>query len=176
LTDGELGASRARAIAGSIGFLVVAPGVMAGVIPWLITGWDANGWWLPLRMMGVAIAAGGVAVLIDSFARFALEGLGTPAPPAPTDRLIVTGPYRFVRNPMYVAVTSLIVGQGLLFGSPALFAYAAAFAGITAAFVHAYEEPTLLRAYGAEYETYRGQVPGWWPRLTAWSPTDRDER
>jgi protein-S-isoprenylcysteine O-methyltransferase Ste14 len=148
---------------------------MAGFIPWLVTDWDANEWWLPLRVLGVAIAAGGLAVLLESFARFALEGLGTPAPPAPTERLIVTGAYRYVRNPMYVAVSSLIVGQGLFFGCPVLFAYAAAFAAVTTSFVRIYEEPTLLRTYGAQYERYRREVPGWRPRLTPWSPPDPDE-
>lgn len=149
---------------------------MAGLIPWLLTGWDANEWWLPLRVLGVAIGLGGLAVLLESFARFALEGLGTPAPPAPTEKLVVTGPYRYVRNPMYVAVTALIFGQGLYFGCAALFAYAAAFVAVTASFVRIYEEPTLLDTYGAEYERYRSDVPGWWPRLTPWSPRDPDER
>jgi len=174
--EGDRGSSRARAVAGSIGFLVIAPGVAAGIIPWLITDWDANEWWLPLRVLGVVIAAAGLAGLLDAFARFAFEGYGTPAPVAPTERLIVTGPYRYVRNPMYVAVTSLIVGQGLYFGYAVLFAYAAAFVAVTAAFVRAYEEPVLSRTYGAEYERYRSEVPGWRPRLTPWSPSDGDER
>jgi protein-S-isoprenylcysteine O-methyltransferase Ste14 len=82
----------------------------------------------------------------------------------------VGGAYRYVRNPMYVAVTALIVGQSLLLGRPVLLAYAAAFAAIVAAFVHGYEEPTLSDRYGAEYDAYRAAVPAWRPRLSPWRP------
>jgi protein-S-isoprenylcysteine O-methyltransferase Ste14 len=80
----------------------------------------------------------------------------------------VGGLYRFVRNPMYLAVGAIIVGQALLLGRAVLLAYAAVFAVAVAAFVHLYEEPTLARRYGVEYESYRRAVPGWWPRWTPW--------
>jgi protein-S-isoprenylcysteine O-methyltransferase Ste14 len=110
----------------------------------------------------------GAAVLLHAFARFVMEGAGTPAPVAPTERLVVGGLYRHVRNPMYLAVTATIVGQALLLGQSLLFAYAALFLASTMAFVTLYEEPTLRRQFGAQYDAYRSAVPGWWPRLRPW--------
>ena len=107
----------------------------------------------------------GAGVLIWSFAHFAVEGRGTPAPPAPTEQLVVAGPYRYVRNPMYLAVLAVIIGQALLLGRLVLLGYAAVVAAAFVAFVYGYEQPTLARRYGAEYEAYRRAVPGWWPRL-----------
>jgi protein-S-isoprenylcysteine O-methyltransferase Ste14 len=153
-----------RAAIGSALFLFVAPGVMAGLVPWLLTGWDARPIWLPLRIAGALLIVAGIAALLPAFARFVTEGLGTPAPVAPTDRLVVGGLYRYVRNPMYVAVTAIIVGQGLLLGRPVLFAYAAVFLAVVYAFVRLYEEPALRQQYGDQYETYRRTVPGWLPR------------
>jgi protein-S-isoprenylcysteine O-methyltransferase Ste14 len=112
---------------------------------------------------GWALLAGGAAVLLHAFARFVVEGVGTPAPVAPPERLVVGGLYRYVRNPMYLAVTATIVGQALVLGRPVLLAYAAAFGAAVAAFVHWYEEPTLRRRYGEQYEAYRRAVPAWWP-------------
>jgi protein-S-isoprenylcysteine O-methyltransferase Ste14 len=161
---------KAIAAAGSAVFFALAPGVMAGLIPWWLTGWDAKDTWAPLRVLGAALVAAGLVVLVHAFVRFVVEGVGTPAPVAPTEHLVVGGLYRYVRNPMYVAVTAIIVGQALVLGRPALLLYAAAFAAITATFVRVYEEPTLRERYGAEYEAYRRAVPGWWPRLHAWRP------
>ncbi len=87
---------------------------------------------------------------------------------APTERLVVGGIYRHVRNPMYVAVLSIILGQALLFSSWAVFGYGIVAAVGMVSFVRLYEEPTLARRYGAEYEAYRRAVPGWLPRLTPW--------
>jgi protein-S-isoprenylcysteine O-methyltransferase Ste14 len=156
---------RPSAAAGSALFFAVAPGVVAGVVPWLITGWEVEAeWWAPLRVAGATLVVAAAAVLVHAFARFVVEGLGTPAPVAPTERLVVGGLYRHVRNPMYIAVVATIVGQALLLGSGALLVYAAvAWAGM-AAFVRFYEEPTLARRYGAEYESYRRAVPAWLPR------------
>ena len=122
-------------------------------------------YWGPLRVLGAVVLALGVGVLLHAFARFVVEGIGTPAPVAPTERLVVGGLYRYVRNPMYVAVVATIVGQALLLGHPILLAYAAALLVMFAAFVRWYEEPTLRRRFGEEYEAYRRAVPGWWPRL-----------
>jgi protein-S-isoprenylcysteine O-methyltransferase Ste14 len=88
---------------------------------------------------------------------------------SPTEHLVVTGIYRHVRNPMYIAVTGVIVGQALLFGQLWLLAYAAAFLAVTVSFVHFYEEPTLAAQFAADYPAYREGVPGWLPRLTPWS-------
>ncbi|TIV71149.1 MAG: isoprenylcysteine carboxylmethyltransferase family protein [Mesorhizobium sp.] len=117
---------------------------------------------------GWILVVGASAVLLHSFARFALEGLGTPAPVAPTEKLVVGGIYRHVRNPMYVAVLSIILGQVLIFSSWAVLVYGLIAAAAMISFVKAYEEPTLARRYGAEYETYRRAVPGWLPRITPW--------
>ena len=149
-------------------FLVVAPGVVAGLIPWWLTGWEAGTTWPPLQLLGALLLVAGVIVLVDAFVRFVVEGIGTPAPIAPTQRLVVGGLYRHVRNPMYLAVGATIVGQGLLLGRPILLLYAAVFAVVVLAFVRGYEEPTLARQFGAEYEDYRRAVPGWWPRLRPW--------
>ena len=163
--------ARARAVAGSLVFLVVAPGVVAGLIPYLLSGWERDGDVGALATVaGWLLVAGGLAALLPSFARFALQGLGTPAPVAPTEHLVVTGLYRHVRNPMYLAVGSLIVGQALILGRPGLLLYAALFAATVFAFVRGYEEPALTEQFGAEYEAYRRAVPGWWPRLRPYRP------
>jgi protein-S-isoprenylcysteine O-methyltransferase Ste14 len=157
-----------RAAAGSLVFLVLAPGVVAGLVPWLLTGWEVQEplpHWLPLRIVGVILLAAGVVVLLEAFTRFVVEGVGTPAPVAPTEHLVVGGLYRYVRNPMYLAVAATIVGQALLLGQLVLLLYAAVFGITVAAFVRGYEEPTLHRQFGEEYEAYRRAVPRWWPRL-----------
>lgn len=156
-----------RAALGSLVFLVVAPGVVAGLIPWWLTGWEVEErfpFWAPLRVIGIGLIVVGVLALLDSFRRFVVEGLGTPAPVAPTEELVVSGLYRYVRNPMYVAVAATIFGQALALGQLVLLAYGAVFVAVVAAFVHWYEEPTLARTYGEQYETYRRSVPAWLPR------------
>ncbi|HEU0246228.1 MAG TPA: isoprenylcysteine carboxylmethyltransferase family protein [Gaiellaceae bacterium] len=168
---------KARAAVGSFVFLVLAPGVVAGLVPWWLTGWEVREplpYWLPLRVIGVILLAGGVVALLQAFARFAVEGLGTPAPVAPTERLVVGGLYRYVRNPMYLAVAATIVGQALALGQPILLLYAAAFSVAVAAFVRWYEEPTLRRQFGEQYEEYRLAVPAWWPRREPWEPGNVD--
>jgi protein-S-isoprenylcysteine O-methyltransferase Ste14 len=161
---------RLDAALGSALFLMAAPGVVAGLVPWLLTGWDSTDPPAPVIVIGAAFIAGGAGVLLLTFARFVVEGQGTPAPVAPTDRLVVGGLYRYVRNPMYVAVGATIVGQGMLLGRPVLLAYAAVFWLVVAAFVRGYEEPTLRARYGEEYAAYRRAVPAWWPRLRPWTP------
>lgn len=162
---------RVRAILGSALFLVIAPGGLAGLVPWWISRWEVEtpfAGYGPIRILGALFIVAGLPVLLESFARFALHGLGTPAPVFPTQRLVVQGFYRFVRNPMYVAVTSLVVGQALVFADWRLLAYAAVFWLICHLFVVAYEEPTLRKTFGAEYEAYCANVPRWLPRLTPW--------
>jgi protein-S-isoprenylcysteine O-methyltransferase Ste14 len=164
---------RAGAALGSAVFFALAPGVVAGLVPWWLTGWRVRSlpaWWLPLRLAGVVLVVAGTVVLVQAFARFVVEGLGTPAPVAPTRELVVGGLYRYVRNPMYLAVLAAIVGQALALGQLVLLPYAAVVAAAFVAFVHWYEEPTLALQFGARYEAYRGAVPGWWPRRHPWSP------
>ena len=105
-----------------------------------------------------------------AFWRFVVEGPGTPAPVAPTERLVVGGLYRYVRNPMYLAVAATVVGQALLLGRPILLLYAVVFIVAVTAFVHWYEEPTLRRQFGEQYEVYQRAVPAWWPRRRARPP------
>jgi protein-S-isoprenylcysteine O-methyltransferase Ste14 len=165
-------AVRVRAWIGTIVFLFLEPGIVAGLIPWLITGWrlaDPGAWAWPVRIVAGVLLLGGIAVLLDAFARFARAD-GTPAPPAPTAHLVVAGPYRFVRNPMYLAVLAIILGQALLFLSWWVLVYAAVTFLTVALFVKGYEEPTLEDGYGEEYRTYRANVRGWIPRLRPWTP------
>ena len=165
---------RGTAAIGSVVFFVVAPGIVVGLLPWRLTGWDLRLDWSPLvRVVGLVLLVVGVAVLVQAFARFVVEGLGTPAPVAPTERLVVGGWYRYVRNPMYVAVVTAIVGQALWFGQPVLLGYAALAWAVVAAFVRWYEEPNLTRRFGEDYRAYRAAVPGWIPRLRPWDPESR---
>ncbi len=161
---------KARAALGSVTFLFVAPGVVAGLVPWWITGWRSTDPPTALVVSGAALVVAGGTALLHAFARFVVEGLGTPAPVAPTERLVVGGLYRHVRNPMYVAVGATIIGQALLLGRPVLLAYTALFFAAVVAFVRGYEEPTLASRYGREYAEYRRAVPGWRPRLRPWTP------
>ena len=159
------------AAVGSSVFFAVAPGVVAGVIPWALTGWqagDAPGWLLPVRAAGAVLVAGCAVVLVQAFVRFVREGRGTPAPVAPTERLVVGGLYRHVRNPMYVAVVGAIVGQAALLARPVLLAYAVVAGAGMVAFVRWHEEPVLAARYGEQYAAYRRAVPGWVPRLRPW--------
>jgi len=159
-----------KAAFGSAVFLVVAPGVVAGLVPWLLTDWRTSEPPALFAVLGAVLIAVGTGVLLHSFVRFVVEGRGTPAPIAATQRLVVGGVYRHVRNPMYLAVGATIVGQALVLGRPVLLAYAAVFWAVVATFVYSYEEPTLRARYGEDYVDYRRAVPAWWPRLRAWSP------
>jgi protein-S-isoprenylcysteine O-methyltransferase Ste14 len=156
---------RLRAAAGTLLFLAVAPGVVGGLVPWLLTGWRSAGPPIWLGILGWALLASGAAVLLTAFGRFVIEGIGTPAPVAPTEKLVVGGLYRYVRNPMYLAVAAVILGQAAVLGRGVLVAYAVLFGVIVWSFVHWYEEPTLRRQFGADYDAYMRTVPGWWPRL-----------
>jgi protein-S-isoprenylcysteine O-methyltransferase Ste14 len=163
--------TRVRAALGSVLFFCVAPGLVVGLGPWLLTGWqmhDPLPYLLPVRVVGGLLLAAGLAFLVTAFVRFVVEGLGTPAPVAPTEHLVVGGIYRHVRNPMYLAVAAAILGQALLLARPVLLGYAVAILALQYAFVRFHEEPALRRRFGEQYDTYRRAVPGWWPRLRPW--------
>jgi protein-S-isoprenylcysteine O-methyltransferase Ste14 len=152
-------------------FAVIAPGTVAGVLPWLISRWKWHDPFLNFygfRIIGVLLIVLGLPVLLDSFVRFAIRGLGTPAPIFPTRHLVISGLYRYVRNPMYVAVLSLIIGQALLFGNVQLLLYAAIVFFFFHSFVLLYEEPKLRRTFGEEYIAFCANVPRWLPRFTPW--------
>ena len=157
---------------GSLIFLVVEPGTVAGLVPWWLTGWTVGEappqLVAPLRIVGAVLVLVGASALLHAFGRFVLEGLGTPAPVAPPERLVIGGLYRYVRNPMYLAVLLTIVGEALVLLQPVLLVYAAVVGVAMATFVYGYEEPTLSASFGAEYDAYRRAVPAWWPRLRPW--------
>ena len=162
---------RVFAIVGSIVFLLIAPGTVAGVIPWEISHWRMQPPLLGLsflRVVGASFIGVSIPMLLDSFARFALRGIGTPAPVFPTKHLVVTGLYRNVRNPMYVGVVAQMLGQGLLLGDVRVLGYGALLWVIFHLFVIGYEEPTLRQSFASEYEAYRASVPRWIPRLSPW--------
>jgi protein-S-isoprenylcysteine O-methyltransferase Ste14 len=150
-------AARRRAAIGSALFMAAGPGVVTGLVPWLLTRWEPR---RPVpggvvaRGAGAALVGVGGAVITHSFARFAQEGLGTPAPGAPPTELVVGGLYRHVRNPMYLALDCLILGQALLLGRARLVAYAGVIAAGMATFVKVHEEPMLTKTFGEQYERY----------------------
>lgn len=155
---------------GSALWFCLAPGLVSGVVPWLLTEWRMGGTWLPLQAVGVLLVVAGTTVLLDAFVRFVRKGEGTPAPVAPPSRLVVSGLYGFVRNPMYVAVLLVLIGQALILGRFYLWLYAGGIWVITVGFVRWIEEPSLRAQFGVDYETYRGAVPAWVPRRRPWRP------
>ena len=165
---------RVSAVLGSALFFVVAPCVLAGMIPWSMTRWEFGPAFFGLedaRSIGILLILVGLPGLVDSFARFALQGLGTPAPIAPTRTLVVTGLYRYVRNPIYIAVVAIILGQAILFGDWRVMTYGLFMWLAFHAFVLMYEEPVLAQSFGAQYEDFRANVPRWIPRLSPWRTT-----
>ena len=167
---------RLFAVVGSAFFLLIAPGTVAGLVPRWISHWRMQAPLLDFsafRLVGALLIVAGIPVLLDSFARFALRGLGTPAPVFPTRYLVVSGLYRFVRNPMYVAVVGVILGQGLLLGNVAVLCYGILVWFGFHLFVVGYEERALQRSFGAEYDAFRANVPRWIPRLSPWPGGER---
>src|SRR5258706_4656829 len=148
---------RIAAILGSGVFLVIAPGTLAVYVRWTLSRWHMAPpllGFFPFRVIGGLLIALGLPVLLDSFARFAIQGLGTPAPIAPPQHLVVTGLYRYVRNPMYVAVSSLIFGQGLLFGNVSILEYGLAVWLGFHIFVLASKKPTPTSKFRDEYKEF----------------------
>lgn len=163
--------SRAASLAFSGLFLLLAPGTGAGYLPWLITRWrfaSDFGDSPLLRAVGTILLLLGGLALLECFFRFAWIGLGTPAPLAPPQRLIVSGLYRHVRNPMYVSVIALVLGQALLLGQAWLLVYGVVGWALFHGFVLAYEEPVLSRSFPEDYARYKAAVPRWIPRLSPW--------
>lgn len=164
---------RLTPVIGTTLFFFAAPGLVAGFGPWAITHWRFEPAFAGVeatRFVGTALIFAALHIVIDSFARFALVGEGTPAPISPTRRLVVSGYYRHVRNPMYVGVLAAILGQALLFASVLLLLYAAIVWAAFHAFITHYEEPTLTRTFAEEFREYRANVPRWIPRTSPWRP------
>ena len=163
--------SRAASLLGSALFLLIAPGTLAVYLPWLISRWrfaSDLGESSLVRGVGAVVALLGALALLECFFRFAWVGIGTPAPVAPTRHLVVSGLYRHVRNPMYVAVAALIFGQALLLGQSELLLYGASVWLAFHLFVLLYEEPTMRRSFPQEYAHFAAAVPRWLPRLRPW--------
>jgi protein-S-isoprenylcysteine O-methyltransferase Ste14 len=116
------------------------------------------------QVLGSAVAVAGAAIVLWCILSFVALGRGTPAPFDPPRRLVVRGPYRYVRNPMYIGAVLVLLGAALVYESLALAGYALAFLLVLHAFVLWYEEPTLRRSFGTEYDDYTRHVRRWWPR------------
>ncbi len=117
------------------------------------------------QVAGMVIGAAGAAVALWCIFTFASVGRGTPAPFDPPRRLVIQGPYRFVRNPMYIGAGLALVGAALFYESLPLLGYAGLFFLATHLFVVGYEEPALRRTFGQDYEAYCRQVRRWWPSV-----------
>jgi protein-S-isoprenylcysteine O-methyltransferase Ste14 len=159
---------RISAVLKTVLFTILVPGTVAGLAPWLLRrersipeqGIQS---WFPALVIGM----GTLIYLHTAFWGFALFGGGTPSPIAPTKRLVVRGLHRYVRNPMYIGVALVIAGQAWLFHSIPTAAYLACVLLAVHFFVLFYEEPTLQKQFGREYELYRASVPRWIPRFRA---------
>jgi protein-S-isoprenylcysteine O-methyltransferase Ste14 len=158
--------SRALApLAKTLLFTIFVPGTVAGYLPYRLRG-DAPAASGPEAWAAITLIAIGAAIYLHTaFWGFAVIGGGTPAPLAPTTILVVKGLHRFVRNPMYIGVAFVVAGQASLFHSPHIAIYLACMLVIVHLFVIFYEEPTLKRQFGGEYERYRASVPRWIPKL-----------
>ena len=143
--------------------VVVLPGLAAVAIPWLIVGVPA--WPTGLGWIGLIPLTFGLALFAWCVVVFASRGRGTLAPWDAPRRFVAVGPYRRVRNPMYIGVGSVVIAEAILFGSTALAAYVFILALAWHAFVVLWEEPSLERTFGNEYRTYLASVPRWLPRL-----------
>lgn len=162
-------------VLGSAVFFCLAPGLVAGVLPGTLVGWQIRPPSLGLAVLcvvGVILIIIGAVSLLDSFARFALQGHGTPAPVAPPATLVLSGQYRYVRNLIYMAVVASIVGQALLFGSTRVLGYSGIVWCVFHLVVVWYEEPTLRWQFGESYGAYQAGVRRWWPRIKPWNAAE----
>ena len=155
------------ALLGTIVFVVTVPGSVVVLVPYILSGWRLGPPFLGTeltRWLGVALVVAATPLFFSFVSRFVWEGHGTPAPVAPTRHLVVGGPFRWCRNPGYVAVVTLVAGQALVFARPVILLYAACLWLGFHLFVVFYEEPTLRRTFGAEFDEYCRRVPRWIPR------------
>jgi protein-S-isoprenylcysteine O-methyltransferase Ste14 len=147
-------------------FVMLLPGVALGLGPWLLlqSRWGGRLELGALRLVGWLPLTLGVALMLRCWFDFVARGHGTPAPYDPPRVLVASGPYRVVRNPMYLAGVLFLLGLATVEGAPGLLVYAGVFWLASALFVAAYEEPALRRQFGPAYEAYRRVVPAWVPR------------
>lgn len=146
------------------------PGIVLGYVPWRITGFrlPPDETFATILIAALLIAAG-LYPLLESIVRFIVVGRGSLVPAVPPKHLVVSGLYRYVRNPMYVGVLTVIAGEALLFRSSGLLVHFCAVGLLVHLFVYLYEEPRLARTFPSEYLTYKQNVHRWIPRLTPWA-------
>ena len=149
-------------------FTLVVPGTVLGLVPGLLLA-DGHGRVPhslgPTEILGMGIALAGAALYASCLHAFVTVGQGTPAPIAAPRELVAVGAYRYVRNPMYVAVLAVVGGEAALFRSSWLEVYAGILFVAFHLFVTQYEEPSLRRRFGESYEAYGARVPRWMPRV-----------
>lgn len=152
----------------SLLWAALLPGVVAGYVPWRFFGLREAPvhFYDPAHVAGLLLIGLGTALLTLCIWEFARRGRGTLAPVDPPRKLVVSGLYRYVRNPMYLSVTSIVLGEAILTQSRALLLYWGAWFLVVNVFVIGYEEPTLRRQFGASYEQYTRRVGRWLPRLS----------
>jgi protein-S-isoprenylcysteine O-methyltransferase Ste14 len=147
-------------------FTLVVPGTVGVYLPWMFAappgGASSLGWrgWQLVALVPLGV---GALLYLGCIWEFGARGQGTPAPIDPPRKLVVWGPYRYVRNPMYIAVALVVLGWAVFFRSPLLLVYLAVVLGLFQVFVLTIEEPSLERLFGADYEAYRHAVRRWWP-------------
>lgn len=151
----------------SILWTLLLPGLFAGYLPWRFFGLaqvqpDLRN---PVHILALLMIGAGAALLLTCIWEFARSGRGTLAPVDPPRELVVRGLYRYVRNPMYLSVTMIVLGEVLLTGSRGLFVYWAIWFVAVNLFVIGYEEPTLRRRFGESYERYTREVGRWLPSV-----------
>jgi protein-S-isoprenylcysteine O-methyltransferase Ste14 len=143
----------------------LVPGTVLGLVPFLLLqNLGAPFDWGRMHLLGLLLLVPGLAIIIWCFIDFIQRGRGTPAPYDPPRRLVTAGLYRYVRNPQYIGVVLVAMGEALWAGSPILLAYAAFLALGYHLFVRFYEEPTLHKLFGKDYERYCATVPRWLPK------------
>lgn len=151
------------------------PFVVTVVVPaclLLLEGSGTRSW--PLGLLGLAMMTAGLTVIVTTVRLFIHLGDGTLAPWDPPVRLVVAGPYRYVRNPMIAGVFPVLIGESLLFHSVAILLWCAGFVAANVVYLHFSEEPGLRHRFGEEYLTYAANVPAWLPRWTPWDPPGRN--
>jgi protein-S-isoprenylcysteine O-methyltransferase Ste14 len=146
-------------------FTILVPGFVALYVPYMLLGRTYRPWHGPLAWVGVLCCVAGAGVYFLCAWEFAVRGLGTPAPIAPTKFLVVTGLHRYARNPMYIGVLLVVLGQAAVFHAPRVGLYGAFCISVAHLFVVFYEEPTLHRQFGGSYDEYRRNVPRWIPKF-----------
>jgi protein-S-isoprenylcysteine O-methyltransferase Ste14 len=165
--------SARRSVVVSVLFtLFGGPGLVLVYLPWLFTRFRVpSSQPLAQAIAAILLIVIGLIPLFESIVRFVVKGRGTLVPSVPTERLVVSGLYRYVRNPMYVGVITALAGETLLLERRSMLFYLLIVALCMHLFVCLYEEPRLTRTYGDAYLAYKRAVPRWLPRMSPWRAT-----